>query len=64
MLQYRAPGECVTVVIAGELDHYAAPQIRAMLDEFEGYCEGSISMFESRMEILARKLCGGGDADE
>ena len=38
--------------------------IRAMLDEFEGHCEGSIAMFESRMEMLARKLCGGGDADE
>ena len=33
MLQYRPLGEAVTVVIAGELDHYAAPQIRARLDE-------------------------------
>ena len=33
MLQYKPLGECVTVVVAGELDHYAAPQIRRMLDE-------------------------------
>ena len=33
MLQYRPLGERVTVVIAGELDHCAAPQIRRMLDE-------------------------------
>ena len=33
MLTYKPPCECVTVVIAGELDHYAAPQIRRMLDE-------------------------------
>lgn len=33
MLQYRPLGEAVTVVIAGELDHYAAPQIRRMLDD-------------------------------
>jgi len=33
MLQYRPLGETVTVVVAGELDHYAAPQIRHMLDD-------------------------------
>ena len=33
MLQYKPFGETVTVVIAGELDHFAAPQIRRMLDE-------------------------------
>ena len=33
MLQYKPLGERVTVVIAGELDHCAAPQIRRMLDE-------------------------------
>ena len=38
--------------------------IRAMLDEFEGHCEGSIPMFESRMEMLVRRINGGGNADE
>ncbi len=33
MLQYKPPCERVTVVIAGELDHFAAPQIRSMLDD-------------------------------
>lgn len=33
MLQYKPLGEALTVVIAGELDHYAAPQIRHMLDD-------------------------------
>ena len=33
MLQRELPGERVTVVIAGELDHCAAPQIRRQLDE-------------------------------
>ena len=33
MLQYKPVGESVTVVIAGELDHCAAPQIRRMLDD-------------------------------
>ena len=33
MLQYKPLGRSVTVVIAGELDHCAAPQIRRMLDE-------------------------------
>jgi len=33
MMQWKPLGEAVTVVIAGELDHYAAPQIRAMLDD-------------------------------
>ena len=33
MLQYKPFGEAVTVVIAGELDHFAAPQIRRMLDD-------------------------------
>lgn len=33
MLQYEPLGRSVTVVIAGELDHCAAPQIRRMLDE-------------------------------
>ena len=33
MLQYKPVGESVTVVIAGELDHCAAPQIRHMLDD-------------------------------
>jgi len=33
MLQYKPLGESVTVVVAGELDHYAAPQIRRMLDD-------------------------------
>ena len=33
MLQYKPLGESVTVVIAGELDHCAAPQIRRMLDD-------------------------------
>lgn len=33
MLQWKPLDERVTVVIAGELDHYAAPQIRAMLDD-------------------------------
>lgn len=33
MLQYKPFGEAVTVVIAGELDHFAAPQIRHMLDD-------------------------------
>ncbi len=32
MLQYKPVGQCLTVVIAGELDHFAAPQIRQMLD--------------------------------
>ena len=32
MLQYKPYGEAVTVVIAGELDHFAAPQIRRMLE--------------------------------
>ncbi len=32
-MQWRPLDEAVTVVIAGELDHYAAPQIRAMLDD-------------------------------
>lgn len=33
MLQWEPLGQRVTVVIAGELDHCAAPQIRRMLDE-------------------------------
>ena len=33
MLQYKPLGQQATVVIAGELDHFAAPQIRRMLDE-------------------------------
>ncbi|MBR5547877.1 MAG: anti-sigma factor antagonist [Clostridia bacterium] len=33
MLQYKPFGDAVTVVIAGELDHFAAPQIRRMLDD-------------------------------
>ena len=33
MLQWKPPLRRATVVIAGELDHYAAPQIRRMLDE-------------------------------
>lgn len=33
MLQYEPIGRSVTVVIAGELDHCAAPQIRRVLDE-------------------------------
>ena len=33
MLQTKPVGERVTVVIAGELDHCAAPQIRRMLDD-------------------------------
>ncbi len=33
MLQYKPLSDAVTVVIAGELDHYAAPQIRHMLDD-------------------------------
>jgi len=32
MLQWEPLGEKITVVIAGELDHCAAPQIRRMLD--------------------------------
>ena len=32
MLEARPLGDEVTVVIAGELDHYAAPQIRSQLD--------------------------------
>ena len=33
MLQSKPVGQSMTVVIAGELDHCAAPQIRRMLDE-------------------------------
>ncbi len=33
MLQAKTRSGAVTVVIAGELDHFAAPQIRRMLDE-------------------------------
>ena len=33
MLQAKPLSEAVTVVIAGELDHCAAPQIRRMLDD-------------------------------
>lgn len=33
MLQFEPLGETLTVVIAGELDHCAAPQIRRMLDD-------------------------------
>jgi len=33
MLQSKPVGQAMTVVIAGELDHCAAPQIRRMLDE-------------------------------
>ena len=33
MLQWKEPQGSVTVVVAGELDHFAAPQIRAMLDD-------------------------------
>lgn len=33
MLQYKPLGRMTTVVIAGELDHFAAPQIRRMLDD-------------------------------
>ena len=33
MLQWKTPASQATVVIAGELDHFAAPQIRRMLDE-------------------------------
>ena len=32
MLQYKPLGRQATVVIAGELDHFAAPQIRRMLE--------------------------------
>ncbi len=32
VLEAKAVGDEVTVVIAGELDHYAAPQIRRQLD--------------------------------
>lgn len=32
MLQWKPVGQSLTVVIAGELDHCAAPQIRQMLD--------------------------------
>ncbi len=33
MLQAKPLKDAVTVVIAGELDHFAAPQIRRQLDE-------------------------------
>ena len=33
MLQAKPLRDAVTVVIAGELDHFAAPQIRRQLDE-------------------------------
>lgn len=33
MLQYKPVGQSLTVTIAGELDHCAAPQIRQMLDD-------------------------------
>ena len=33
MLGVKSLGNAVTVVIAGELDHFAAPQIRRRLDE-------------------------------
>ena len=33
MLQWKPPICEATVVIAGELDHFAAPEIRRMLDE-------------------------------
>ena len=33
MLSSRPLDEAVTVVVAGELDHCAAPQVRRMLDE-------------------------------
>ena len=33
MLQIKPRSGTVTAVIAGELDHFAAPQIRCMLDE-------------------------------
>ena len=33
MLGAKSLGNAVTVVIAGELDHFAAPQIRRRLDE-------------------------------
>ena len=33
MLQWKTPASQATVVIAGELDHFAAPQIRRMLDD-------------------------------
>ena len=33
MLQSKPVGQSMTVVIAGELDHCAAPQIRQMLDD-------------------------------
>ena len=33
MLGAKPLGNAVTVVIAGELDHFAAPQIRRRLDE-------------------------------
>ena len=33
MLGAKPLGSAVTVVIAGELDHFAAPQIRRRLDE-------------------------------
>ena len=36
MLGAKSLGNAVTVVIAGELDHFAAPQIRRRLDELLG----------------------------
>ncbi len=33
MLQTKSVPQAVTVVIAGELDHFAAPQIRMQLDQ-------------------------------
>ena len=33
MLEWKTPSCEATVVIAGELDHFAAPQIRRMLDD-------------------------------
>ena len=46
MLQYKPLGEALTVVIAGELDHYAAPQIRHMLDD----------LLREDMELVAQEL--------
>ena len=48
MLQYKPFGEAVTVVIAGELDHFAAPQIRRMLDEV--ICDPAITDVELDLE--------------
>ncbi len=50
MLGARALNEPVTVVIAGELDHFAAPQIRRRLDELLE--DGSITHLVLDLENL------------